>query len=189
MKALLATQDEYVVVGEASTATEGLKTAEHQPCDLVLIDYHLPDKDGPWLVAKVREKFPALNTLVVSQFIEPARVRRAMDAGSNGYVVKSAEEADLLLALKVVSSGGIYVHPAVAPTFLRTNQPESLSARERETIQLVVDGHSNQQIADQLHVSLGTVKRELSALYERLSVSDRTQLATEAIARGLVDGS
>jgi DNA-binding NarL/FixJ family response regulator len=187
MKALLATQSEYRVVAEASNARAGLEAVQRHGCDLVLIDYHLPDEDGPWLVAKLRHMYPDLATLVVSQFTEPERVRKAVDSGCNGYVVKSAEERDLLTALRVVAAGGIYIHPTVAPIFLRLDDTLVLSDRERETIQLLTDGLSNQQMADRLNVSLGTVKRDLSQLYDRLAVSDRTQLVTEAIARGLAE--
>lgn len=186
MKALLAVQSDYTVVGEASAASEGFKMLEQTACDLVLVDYQLPDHEGPWLVSKLRKRFPELPTLVVSQFTEPARVRRALESGCNGYVVKAAEEPDLLIALRVVAAGGIYVHPLVAPILLRPDKDLDLSERELQTIGLVAEGLSNQQIADSLHVSLGTVKRELSFLYERFSVSDRAELVTEALARGLV---
>ena len=100
-------------------------------------------------------------------------------------MVKSAEEIDLLAAITTVGQGGLYVHHAVAEAALWSRESEEpLSERERAIISLLVAGVSNKEMADCLNVSLGTVKRDLSVLFERFSVSDRTQLLSEAIRQG-----
>lgn len=188
IKALLASQDDLSVVAEAATAREGLEAVQSHRCDLVVLDFNLPDQDGPWVVARIRQHAPRLPILLLSQYTDPDRVRQVMEAGCHGYVVKTAEEHELLSAIAVVAAGGIYVHPAVAPALLGPRPSEhDFSPREVAIMRFLINGLSNQEIAERLHVSLGTVKRDLSALYARLSVGDRTQLLAEAIARGLVE--
>lgn len=188
LKALLARQDNLSVVAEAATATEGCRVVDRYRCDLVLVDYHLPDQDGLWLVDRLRRSHPSLPILVLSQFTELEKVRRIMERGCHGYLVKSASEEELLAAVKVVAAGGVYFHPAVAQAFLQpADTSYKLNARELTIAQLLTNGLGNQQIAQSLNLSLGTIKRELSQLYNRFSVSDRTQLVAELLARRLVE--
>lgn len=188
IKALLAAAEGFEVVAEAATAAEGLEAVERFRCDLVVLDFNLPDQPGPSLAERIRRRFPELPILLLSQYEDPDRVRQVMATGCHGYVVKSAGEDELLAALRVVAAGGIYVHPAVARAVLggREAVPEH-GPRDLSILRLLKQGKSNQEIAGQLDVSYGTIKRDLSLLYERFSVSDRTQLLAQAMARGLVD--
>lgn len=185
IKSLLASQPGLSVVAEAADAVSGLDAVHRFRCDLIVLDYNLPDHDGIWFIEKVRQGFAKLPILVLSQFLESAKVRRILETGAFGYVVKSAEEIDLLAAITTVGQGGLYVHHAVAEAALWSRESEEpLSERERAIISLLVAGVSNKEMADCLNVSLGTVKRDLSVLFERFSVSDRTQLLSEAIRQG-----
>lgn len=188
LKALLSTEEDLTVAAEATTGQEGLEAVERFRCDLVVLDFNLPDVEGPMLARRIRMRFPGLPILLLSRYEDPERVRQAMEVGCNGYLVKSADEEEFLTALRVVASGGIYVHPAVARALLggRPAGPE-LSSRELTVIRYVARGLSNPEIAQRLLVSLGTVKRDLSLLYERFSVTDRAQLVAEAMAHGLVE--
>ena len=186
IKSLLASQSGLSVVAEASDAVSGLDAVHRFRCDMIVLDYNLPDHDGIWLVEKVREAFAKLPILVLSQFLEPGKVRRILEAGAFGYVVKSAEESDLLAAITAVGQGGLYVHHAVAEAALWSRETEEpFSERELAIVTLLVEGVSNREMADRLNVSLGTVKRDLSVLFERFEVTDRTQLLAEAIRQGL----
>jgi DNA-binding NarL/FixJ family response regulator len=190
IKALLMAEPDLSVVAEAATAEEGFQAVQSHSCDLVVVDYNLPDQDGPGLITRIRRYFPDLPILLLSQHTDFDRVREVMDCGCHGYMVKSADEHDLLTALRLVAAGGIYVHPIVAPALLiRGPEEEEFSSRQKAVMRLVATGCSNQDIADRLHVSLGTVKRDLSILFERTGVSDRTQLLVEAITRRLVEPS
>ncbi|MCA9780827.1 MAG: response regulator transcription factor, partial [Candidatus Eremiobacteraeota bacterium] len=186
IKSLLASQPGLSVVSEASDAVSGLDAVHRYRCDLVVLDYNLPDHDGVWLVEKIRKAFGKLPVLVLSQFLEPTKVRRILQAGAFGYVVKAAEENDLLAAITAVGQGGLYVHHAVAEAALWSqDNEEPLSEREEAIVGLLAEGVSNKEMADRLNVSLGTVKRDLSLLFEKFSVSDRTQLLAEAMRQGL----
>jgi DNA-binding NarL/FixJ family response regulator len=190
IKALLTSQEDFEVVAEASTASEGYKAVVSHACDVAVIDYVLPDQDGPELVAQIKLHTPKLPILLLSAHTEVDKVRLVMDRGCHGYIVKSATENELLVALRIVAAGGIYVHPAVAPALLSgATEEKALTSRQIAIIRYLTAGKSNQEIADDLHLSLGTIKRNLSQLFEQLEVSDRTQLLSEAIARGLVKPS
>jgi DNA-binding NarL/FixJ family response regulator len=187
LKALLAPLDDLEVVAEASTAREGLEAIERSRCDLAVIDLNLPDQDGRQLALAIRQRRSALPILVLSQHDDPLRVRQIMQCGCNGYLVKTAEEDELITAIRVTAAGGMYVHPSVAQALLGRDAGRVLTEREEDMLSLLPHGLSNQEIADRLHVSLGTIKRDLSNLYERFSVSDRTHLLAEAINRGLIE--
>jgi NarL family two-component system response regulator LiaR len=188
IKSLLASQPGLSVVAEASSAEEGLDAVRRYRCDLVVLDYNLPDRDGVWLVEEIRKVYPRLPILVLSQFLEPGKVRRVLDTGAYGYVVKSAEEEELLAAIGSVGKGGLYVHHAVAQAALWSDEMrESFSEREVAILSMLGDGVSNKEMADRLNVSLGTVKRDVSNLFDKFSVTDRTQLLAEAIRQGLVN--
>ncbi len=187
IKSLLALKPGLSVVAEASTAEAGLDAVHRYRCDLVILDYNLPDRDAVWLVEKVREAYSKLPILVLSQFVEPGKVRRVLEVGAYGYMVKSAEEEDLLAAITAVGRGGLYVHHAVAEAALWGKESvEEFSDREVSILNMLGDGVSNKEMADRLSVSLGTIKRDVSTLFEKFSVTDRTQLLAEAIRQGLV---
>ena len=187
IRAILASHSDVSIVCEASTARDGFAAVTRQPCDCALVDYHLPDEDGPWLVRELLRVQADLPILLLSQHVEPDKVRHAMDCGCSGYLVKTAEEQELLTAIRIVAAGGIYVHPAVAQALRGPRSGSgSYSSREMDIMRLLRRGLSNAEIADSLHVSLGTVKRALLILYKRLGVTDRTQLLAEAYARGLL---
>lgn len=189
-KALLSAQPGLSVVAEAGTAREGFEAVERTRCDLVILDFNLPDADGPSLVTLIRRHYPKLPVLLLSQHTEPDKVRYAMDCGCHGYVVKSAEEEDLLTAIRIVAVGGIYVHPSVAEACLgRRETALEFTPRDVAILRMLASGVSNQELSERLHVSLGTIKRDLSQLFARLDVSDRTQLLAAAISRGLIEPS
>ena len=185
LKAMFQSRSDLSVVGEADSAAGGLEVVERVACDLVVADYSLPDHEGPWLVSRLRQLRPQLPVLVLSQNTDHERVRQILSLGASGYLVKTARREDLLQAVSLVASGGIYVHPAVARA-LMAQAPDGLSERERAILQMLVAGRSNPLIASALHVSLGTVKADLQSLFQKLGVKDRTHLAAIALARGLV---
>lgn len=188
MKALFQSNPDISVVAEAATAELGVQAVERTPADLVVADFSLPDYEAPWLLGRVRQKRPDLPVLMLSQFTELERVRQVMALGANGYVVKTASRDELMQAVSIVAAGGIYVHPAVAKALLTRPEagPEEFTPREKGILQLLIHGLSNQEIAERLHVSVGTVKGDLRGLFAKLAVADRTQLLAAAIAKGLI---
>lgn len=194
---MLQLEEDMDVVGEASTAKDGLDLLRHTPCDVALVDLKLPDHDGIWLTRRAREEFPQLRSLILTMHREDELIMEAIEAGARGYVLKTAANRELLDAIRTVGTGGLYLHHEVVGTVMgelhnrrsstQTPSNGALSDREMEIIRGLADGRSNQQLADQLHLSLSTIKAQLRDLFARFSVTDRTQLVVEAMRRGLID--
>lgn len=190
LKAMMQPRADLSVVGDAENAQSGLDIVRKVPCDLVVTDYSLPDHDAVWLVGAIRAFSNKLPILVVSQFTALAKVREVLELGAQGYLVKSAQPQEFLSALTTVAGGGIYLHSAVSQALLplRAHQDAlGLSPRERQVLQLVVQGESNPAMAKRLQVSLGTIKNDLQHLFGKFGVSDRTRLATLVLSQGLLE--
>ncbi len=189
LKSYLEAQPDTRIVAEASNVEEARTAVATCACAVVLLDLNL-DQDGVGLIREFCDRQPDLRILVVSMDSVGARARQAMLAGARGYLVKSAESHELMAALTLVASGGVYVHPAVArfvmtPTHGARTDGE-LNERERRVLELLVRGASNEEMANLMHISVSTVKGHLRSLFARFGVSDRTHLVAEAVSRGVV---
>lgn len=168
-------------------AAECLQALQEDAFDLVLLDLLLPDLDGITLVRELTHRHPGLPVLVLSVCEDIGTVVSAMQAGARGYLVKTATTADLQRALQTVAEGGCYLHARVACALEELAQPRTgwsaLTPRDALLIGHVVDGLANHEIAERLHVSLATVKRDLARLFLDLKVENRNQLAEQATRR------
>ncbi len=155
--------------------------------DLVLMDLSMPVMDGIEATATLKQLYPETHVVVLTTFQEPRQVAAALSAGASGYLVKDVEPEVLVAGIRAAVQGGAPLSPSVAAGLLRgSNQmsmvsPSSLTPRELEILQLIVDGHTNQQIARTLGISEKTVKTHCSRLFQRLGVTDRTQAAVWAM--------
>jgi DNA-binding NarL/FixJ family response regulator len=184
------------VAGEAGTGTEALRRVEDLAPALVLLDMELPDMDGLDVLASLKARAPRVAVLIVSLHDDPALVRRAIEGGAAGYVLKGINRRELLAAVRAVRDGESVVDPAVlrslaASTPRETPGPgtalaEPLSRVELETLALVAAGLTNRQIAERLRWSVGTAKKYVQRILDKLEVSDRTQAAVVAVRRGLL---
>lgn len=192
---LLRLEKDIEVVGTAANGYEGIRLAEqHQP-DLVLMDLKMPEMNGIKATQCISQQFPEMKVLVLTTFDEDEWLFDALRAGAAGYLLKDTPRADLVAAIRGTMAGKTYVDPAVAGRILeqaidQTSQPptqitNSLSERELAVLQLLAAGHSNQEIAEQLHLTKGTVRNHISAIYRKLEVKDRTQAVLIAIRHGL----
>jgi DNA-binding NarL/FixJ family response regulator len=184
------------VAGEAGTGTEALARAETLAPGLVLLDMELPDMGGLEVLASLKAQSPRLAVLIVSMHDDPALVRRAIEGGAAGYVLKGINRRELLAAVRAVRDGESVVDPAVlrslaASTPRDTPTPaasgEPLTRVELETLALVAAGLTNRQIAERLRWSVGTAKKYVQRILDKLEVSDRTQAAVVAVRRGLLN--
>jgi len=185
------------VAGEAGTGTEALRRAEDLAPALVLLDMELPDMGGLEVLASLKAQAPRLPVLVVSMHDDPALVRRAIEGGAAGYVLKGINRRELLAAVRAVRDGESVVDPAVlrslaVSTPRETSGPttglgEPLTRVELETLALVAAGLTNRQIAERLRWSVGTAKKYVQRILDKLEVSDRTQAAVVAVRRGLLN--
>ena len=176
-------------VFEADGAAEALEIVATKPIDVVLLDVRMPEKDGLWTLDQIRELRPELPVVMLSHFDDPQDVRGSLDHGAAGYVVKGASVQQLSEAIDTALKGrGVYVHPMAAERLVGIQQTpthEQLTERELDVLRLVVEGATNEQIAAGLCVTEKTVKTHLSAIFRKLSVSNRTQAATKAVRIGL----
>jgi DNA-binding NarL/FixJ family response regulator len=189
LRAMLATQPDMELVGEAATGTEAVAHALALRPDVVLMDLQLPDLDGPAAIAALREQAPEVRVLVLTTYGTDADITRAVDAGATGYLLKDAPREQLFAAIRAAAKGESVLSPSVATRLLsrmRAPAEEAFSPRELEILQAVARGLSNKEIGRRLYVSEATVKTHLLRIFGKLGVDDRTAAVTVALERGII---
>lgn len=185
LRLLLATAEDFEVVGEAADGEEALVLAERLAPDLVLLDVSMPKQDGLKVCAQLRAGPPPCpQVLMLTMHDDPVYVARARAAGAAGYLPKRVADDELIAALRSIAAGRGYWRAAPTPTAL----PEGfdrLTEREREVLALLAEGFTNQQIAERLVLSVRTVETHRAHLHEKLGVSGRAALVATAKAAGL----
>jgi DNA-binding NarL/FixJ family response regulator len=190
LAAMLATQPDFEVVGEAGTGAEAVAEAARLRPDVVLMDLEMPELDGIEAIRLLRAADPNVQVVVLTAFDTDERIVGALQAGAQGYLLKGAPRAEIFAAIRTVSAGGALLPPVVASKLLRqvraAEQPDALTAREKEVLGLVTAGLANQDIAARLFISERTVKFHVSSLLAKLGAKNRTQAVRVARERGLV---
>jgi two-component system response regulator NreC len=194
LRLLLETEADFEVVGEAENARRAVfETIEGKP-DVVLMDVVMPDQSGIEAIKPVLQAAPEAKVLILSMQDDPSYVREAFAAGASGYVLKEAADTELVDAVRQVAGGGNYVHPALGARLIaaeaeerRRAQEDPLSEREREILRLLALGHTNQEIAKMLYLSVRTVETHRAHIMQKLRVSSRAELVRYAIEQGLLD--
>ena len=188
---LLKTASDVEVVAEATDCEQALKRAGSSDLDLVILDLNLGGQSGLVCLEQLKRSQPELPVLILSVHHEDRLVREAFRLGANGFLVKSATHAELLSAIGAVALGGYYIHSRIRAQISdllgSSNSSPALTERESEMIELIKLGKNNRQVADEMHLSLSSVKGHLQRLFERFDVTDRTQLVVRAIHEGWVD--
>ena len=175
------------IAGEAGTGEDALRMAAALEPDVVLLDLELPDLDGLAVLRRLKAFERPMAVLVVTMHDDPALVRRAVEGGAAGYVLKGVGRGELLSALEAVRHGGSVFDPSLLrATLSEPKTGEALTSAEQEMLRLVAQGLTNREIGKRLHWSVGTVKKYLQRTLDKLGASDRTQAAVEAVKRGLL---
>jgi DNA-binding NarL/FixJ family response regulator len=177
------------VVGEADSAERAVVMARALQPDLVLLDLLLPRKNGFDAIPEINQVAPDARVIVVSSQTAPSSVRRALTAGAAGYVPKRASDSELVTAIQQVSSGARYVDPELGATLVVdevSSALEDLSERERDVLQLLALGHTNQEIGKRLYISVRTVDTHRAHIMRKLDLSTRAELVLFALAHGLI---
>jgi DNA-binding NarL/FixJ family response regulator len=182
------------VVGEAGTGADALRLAAATAPDVILLDLELPDLDGVAVLQRLRTLERVATVLVITMHDDQALVRRAVENGASGYVLKGISRRALLSALATVRHGGSVVDPLLLRAALsspvtqstETTAAVALTSVERDMLRLVAQGLTNREIGTKLHWSVGTVKKHLQRTLDKLGAADRTQAAVEAVRRGLL---
>lgn len=190
--AVLATQPDFEVVGEAADGAEAVRLAgEFQP-DVILLDLEMPGTDGVAALNELRDSGSAARTVVFTAYDTDERILSALRAGARGYLLKGASRAEIFSAIRTVASGGSLLEPAVTSKLLdsletETEPREALTRREREVLGLLSSGLPNREIAGRLFVTERTVKFHVGSILAKLGASNRTEAARIAARRGLVE--
>lgn len=188
LAAMLSTQPDLTVVGEAATGAEALRQTASLAPDVVLMDLQMPEMDGTTATAAIRAAHPEVRVLVLTTYGTDADITAAVDAAV-GYLLKDTGRHALCEAVRTAARGGAALSPTVASKVLalmRGDRGAGLSGRELEVLSAVARGQSNKQIARALRLSEATVKTHLLHIYAKLDVRDRTAAVTAALGRGII---
>ena len=200
LRLLISGQDDMEVVGEAEDAEQAIRLAGTLRPDVVTLDLTMPGGSGLGALEALRAAAPSARVVVLTMHEDPAYVRSALAAGASGYLVKSAADSALIAAIRAVERGRLFVEVEnretmdllVAPGRAASDEPApiaTLSAREREVLVLLAEGHTNQAIADRLELSVKTVESYRARLMQKLGLTNRAELTRLAIELGLIGPS
>jgi DNA-binding NarL/FixJ family response regulator len=196
LRLLLEGEADIEVVGEAGSAREAVLEARSARPDLVLMDVTMPDGSGLDAVPTLLHEHEGLRVLVLSMQDDPRYVREAFTVGASGYVLKEAADTEVVAAIREVARGGRYVHPELGARLvaadadeLRRAEENPLSEREQEVLRLLALGHTNQEIAKQLFISVRTAETHRAHIMQKLRLATRADLVRYALAQGLLEES
>jgi len=185
---ILEDEPDMLVVGEAADGDAAIRLAEKLKPRVVLMDCALPKTSGLEAARQILEKLPHTAVLMLSMHSEETWVRQALDAGARGYLLKSAMELELPVAVRKVAAGETVLDPAIAkPATLKGERSAALTKRELEVLQLLVAGKSNRQIAEALQLSANTVAVHRANIMDALGIHKTAELVVYAIRNGLVN--
>ena len=193
LRLLLDAEDDIETVGEAGNAREAIFETRSTKPDVVLMDVVLGDKSGIDVTPELIHEQPQARVLVLSMQDDPRYVREAFAAGAHGYVLKEAADTELVTAVREVARGGSYVHPALGARMAAADaaaadaaEHDPLSDREREVLRLLALGHTNQEIAEMLFISVRTAETHRAHIMQKLRLETRAELVRYALAQGLL---
>ena len=193
LRVLLEREQGIEPVAEAGTAQEAVDCAvAHRP-DVVLLDVTMPGESGIDAIPRLLEGSPKSKVLVLSMHDDPRYVRGAFTAGASGYILKEAADAELVAAIREVAAGATYVNPELGARMIAADtkrqaeaNADPLSAREHEVLQLLALGHTNQEIAEQLFISVRTAETHRAHIMRKLRLGSRAELVRYALAHRML---
>jgi two-component system response regulator NreC len=198
LRGLLETVPEIEVVGDATNGREALDLCDRLQPDVVLMDMVMPGLNGLEATRQLRRRHPKTKVLILTGYMEDEQIVAALRAGASGYVVKRSDKEELLLGIQAVHRGNTYFSSSISDGdainqyLWQAKRPEPktgydlLTSREREVLQLIAEGYSNQRIAQELFISVKTVEAHKAHIMTKLHAQNRTDLIRYAIKKGLV---
>lgn len=186
LSTIIGSQQDMVLVAQASNAVEAMSEFRRSKPDITLMDLRLPGSDGIDALVGIRGEFPQAKVIILTTSDSDGEIHRALCAGAFAYLLKSIPKNELLDVIRSVYSGKRHVPPEVAARLAEHLGEEDLTDREMEVLRLIRDGFRNKQIADELSIAETTVNFHIKNLVEKLQANDRTHAVTIAIRRGLL---
>lgn len=194
LAAMIDGEDDFELVGEAASGDEAIERlpATRGPTrpDVVLMDLVMPGIDGITAIARLREALPGTRFVVLTSLVEPGEIRRAIDAGASGYLLKNATSQELVTVIRETHAGRRVLAPEATDAIIAASQEpavgQDLTQRERELLGLMARGLNNQQIADSLAIALPTVKFHITNILGKLQAENRTEAVLIALKHKLV---
>ena len=190
------TEEGFDVVGEADNGEQAVRMAEELQPDVVLMDVSMPEMDGVEATRLIRSTDTATRVIMLTMHADKEVLADAIRAGASGYLVKDCSTEEVAEAVRMAVQGDTALSPQLAATMLdevrRLDEPETseedrvITKREEEVLQLIADGCSTPEVAEQLYISQKTVKNHLASIYQKLDARDRTQAVLQAVRMGIV---
>ncbi|MES1248979.1 MAG: response regulator transcription factor [Actinomycetota bacterium] len=194
LRLVLEGADDITVEDEGGTADEAVRLARLHKPDVVLLDVTMPGRSGISATAEIKQASPNASILVLSMHDDPSYVRQAFAEGASGYLLKEGADAELFAAVREVASGGRYVHPTLGARLAAAEAQAQadaaanpLSEREGEVLRLLALGHTNQEIAKMLFISVRTAETHRAHIMQKLRLSTRAELVRYALQHGLLE--
>lgn len=195
LAAVLSTEEDIEVVGEASNGADGIRLAQEYRPDVVLMDLVMEGMDGIETTRKLLQLYPECKVIVLTSFLDDEKMYPVIEAGAFSYLLKTSRAAEIAQAIRAAVKGQSILESQVASKIMnRFRQPkpsapahEELTDREMEVLRLIASGKSNQDVADELFIGIKTVKFHVTNILAKLGVEDRTQAAIYAFKNGLVE--
>lgn len=200
VRLLLEAQPDIEVVGEAADGREAIALTRQLRPDLVVMDIQMPNLNGLEATRALKAELPQTQILVLTMYESDEYFFQVLAAGASGYVLKKAASADLIAAIRAAHQGDVFLYPSVARRLVsdylarvkageEQNSYDGLTAREREVLKLIAEGHTNQAIADKLVISPSTVQTHRTRIMQRLNLHSRAELIKYALRKGLLDSA
>ena len=184
--ALVNNQPDMVLIAQASSGAEAIQLFKQHLPDVTLLDLRLPDMNGIDVLIAIRTVFPNARVIMLTTFEGDVEIKRALQAGASGYLLKNMPPAKLLEVIRLVQAGKKRIPPEIASQLAEHMGDERLTDREVEVLQQVANGNRNRDIANKLFISEETVKVHIKHIMEKLGAADRTQAVAIGIRRGII---
>jgi DNA-binding NarL/FixJ family response regulator len=196
LRALLASREDFEVVGEAENGREAVRIVDKHVPDLLIIDLSMPKLNGMEAIKEIKGRHPQVKIIVLTVHKSDEYIVASLDAGANGYILKDASHNELILAIEYVMDGKVFLSPSISDKVMNAylemkkgNKPKSvldlLTTREIEILKLIAEGHKNKDIAVHLCISSKTVEKHRSNLMEKLGIRNTAALTAYAIEKGI----
>ena len=185
--AVLASEQDMILVAEASNGREGIEQFRTHHPDITLMDVQMPEVNGIDAIVKIREEFPDARIIVLTTYTGDAQAARAFKAGAYGYLLKNMVRKELIDTIRTVHAGKKRIPPEIAVEMAQHHSDDALTLREIEVLREVAAGNANKMVAQLLNISEETVKAHMRSILSKLGANDRTHAVTIAVKRGIIE--